>query len=194
VEVEGSVAAADSVAAAAARVAVAPEGAGDMSIKRIVRHLFAPHWIVARAFPRGTLDAIETAIRASEKSHDGELRFAVEAGLDPLPMLRGQSARQRATEVFSSLRVWDTEYNSGVLIYVQLVDRRIEIVADRGINAKVPQQEWEAICRRMEAAFKERRYEGGALNAIGEITALLARHFPPRGDNPDELSDKPVVL
>ena len=165
-----------------------------MNVKRIVKHLFAPSWIVARAFPRSTLDAIENAIRASEKLHDGELRFSVEAGLDPLPVLRGQSARERATEAFSALRVWDTEHNSGVLIYVQLVDHRIEIVADRGINAKVAQQEWDAICRRMEAAFRESRYEGGALNAIGEITALLARHFPPVGANPDELPDRSVIL
>ncbi|NBR29019.1 MAG: hypothetical protein EBT83_11515, partial [Betaproteobacteria bacterium] len=91
-------------------------------------------------------------------------------------------------------RVWDTEHNSGVLIYVQLVDRRIEIVADRGIAARVAQPEWDAICRRMEAAFRERRFEAGALAAIAEITALLARHFPPQGDNPNELSDKPVIL
>ncbi len=165
-----------------------------MNLKRIVKHLFAPHWIIARAFPRRTLTAIEDAIRASENTHDGELRFAVEAGLHPLPVLRGRSARERAAEVFSALRVWDTEHNSGVLIYVQLVDRRIEIVADRGISAQVEQRQWDAICRRMEAAFKESRYEGGVLTAIGEITALLARHFPPRGDNPDELSDRPVVL
>lgn len=165
-----------------------------MKLKRIVKHLFAPHWIIARAFPRRTLTAIESAIRASEQSHDGELRFAVEAGLHPLPVLRGQSTRQRAHQVFSDLRVWDTEHNSGVLIYVQLVDRRIEIVADRGINAKVPQHAWDAICRRMEAAFRESRYERGTLTAIEEITALLAQHFPPLGDNPDELSDKPVIL
>jgi len=165
-----------------------------MSIKRIVKHLFAPHWVVARAFPRRTLTAIENAIRASEQSHDGELRFAVEAGLHPLPVLRGQSARERATEVFSNLRVWDTAHNSGVLIYVQLVDRRIEIVADRGISAKVPQSEWDRICQRMEAAFRESRYEGGALTAIEEITPLLVQHFPPRGKNPDELSNKPVIL
>ncbi len=165
-----------------------------MSIKRIARHLFAPNWIVARAFPRRTLTAIENAIHASEQSHHGELRFAVEAGLDPLPLWRGQTPRQRAIEVFSTMRVWDTEHNSGVLIYVQLVDRRIEIVADRGITAQVSQHEWDAICRRMEAAFKDGRYEAGALMAIGEITALLARHFPGRGDNPDELPDKPVVL
>lgn len=165
-----------------------------MNVKRIVKHLFAPPWIIARAFPRRTLTVIEDAIRASEKTHDGELRFAVEAGLHPLPLARGQTPRQRAIEVFSALRVWDTAYNSGVLIYVQIVDHRIEIVADRGISARVEQQQWDAICRRMEEAFRQRRFEQGVLAAIGEITALLAWHFPPRGDNPDELSDQPVVL
>ena len=161
---------------------------------RILSHLFAPQWIVYRAFPRGALERIEAAIRDSEKLHDGELRFAVEAGLDLLPLLRGLSPRQRAIEVFSQLRVWDTEHNSGVLIYLQLVDRDIEIVADRGISARVEQHEWEAICRRMESAFRARRFEAGVLEGVAEITALLARHFPPRGANPDELPDRPVVL
>jgi uncharacterized membrane protein len=165
-----------------------------MNIALILKHLFTPQWIIARAFPRHTLAAIEDAIRASEKTHDGELRFAVEAGLHPLPLLRGLSARQRAHDVFSQLRVWDTAHNSGVLIYVQLVDRRIEIVADRGVNAKVQQHEWDAICRRMEDAFRQGRFEPGALQAIAEITALLVRHFPPCGANPDELPDQPVVL
>jgi uncharacterized membrane protein len=165
-----------------------------MSIKRVVKHLFLPHWVINRAFPRRTLVAIENAIRASEKLHEGELRFAVEAGLHPLPVLRGQTARHRAHEVFSQLRVWDTEHNSGVLIYVQLVERRIEIVADRGINAVVPQHDWDAICRRMEDAFRGRRFEQGVLDGIREITALLGRHFPKRGVNPNELPDTPVVL
>ena len=111
-----------------------------MSVKRIFKHLFAPHWTVHRAFSRRGLKRIEEAIKASEAKHAGELRFAVEAGLDLLPLLRGMTPRHRAHEVFSQLRVWDTEHNSGVLIYVQLVDRRIEIVADRGINAKVDQR------------------------------------------------------
>lgn len=165
-----------------------------MDILRVLKHLFTPQWVVARAFPRSTLDAVEAAIRASERTHDGELRFAVEAGHDLLPLLSGKTARQRAGEVFSNLRVWDTERNSGVLIYVQLVDRRIEIVADRGINAKVSQSEWDAICRRMEQSFRQQQYEQGALAAIDEITGLLARHFPPQGDNPDELPDQAVVL
>ena len=165
-----------------------------MNSSRFFKHLFAPHWIVNRAFPRRALDAIEAAIAASEKTHDGELRFAVEAGLHPLPLWRGQTPRQRAEEVFAALRVWDTEHNSGVLIYVQLVDRRIEIVADRGITARVPQAQWDAICRRMESAFRAGRFEAGAQVAIVEITRLLQQHFPPLANNPNELPDQPVVL
>jgi uncharacterized membrane protein len=165
-----------------------------MNVSRMLKHLFAPHWVVSRAFPRRALDSIEAAIAASEKTHDGELRFAVEAGLHPLPLWHGQTTRQRAHEVFSALHVWDTAHNSGVLIYVQLVDRRIEIVADRGISAKVAQAEWDAICRRMEKAFRAGCFEAGAVTAIAEITVLLARHFPPLGENPNELPDRPVVL
>ncbi|MBI2294666.1 MAG: TPM domain-containing protein [Betaproteobacteria bacterium] len=165
-----------------------------MSATRILKHLFAPDWIVRRAFPRAVLRRIEAAIKESERAHRGELRFAVEAALDLLPLVRGVTPRRRALDLFARLNVWDTEENSGVLIYLQLVDRRIEIVADRGISAKVPQQEWDAICRRMEAAFRARRHEDGALDGIREITGLLARHFPARGADADELPDKPVVL
>lgn len=165
-----------------------------MKFNRIVKHLFAPHWIATRTFPRRTLKAIEAAIRDSEKTHDGELRFAVEAGLHPLPLWRGQTTRQRAQAVFADLRVWDTEHNSGVLIYVQLVDRSIEIVADRGISAKVPQEQWDAICRGIEHAYRNGGFEQGTLAGIREITALLAAHFPPSGANPNELPDRPVVL
>lgn len=165
-----------------------------MDAGRILKHLFTPDWAAFRAFPRAALRRIETAIGESERSHVGELRFAVEAGLDLLPLLRGASPRRRALDSFSQLRVWDTEHNSGVLIYVQLVDHRIEIVADRGINARVKQQEWDAICRRMETAFRAQQFEAGVLQGVAEITRLLATHFPPRGANPDELPDRPVVM
>jgi len=165
-----------------------------MDLRRIFRHLFAPDWLVYRAFPRAALKRIEAAIRQSEAAHRGELRFAVEAGLDLLPVLRGLTPRQRALDAFSRLRAWDTEENSGVLIYVQLVDRDIEIVADRGISAKVGQAQWDAICHRMEEAFRARRFEAGVLEGIAEITTLLTTHFPARRENPDELPDRPVVL
>lgn len=165
-----------------------------MNLKRIARHLLAPQWIANRAFPKTTLNAIEDAIQASERLHSGEIRFAVEAGLNLWLLLHHRAPRNRAIEMFSKLRVWDTEHNSGIMIYVQLVDRRIEIVADRGINGKVPPQQWEAICRKMETAFRNGRYEAGVLAGIREITALLALHFPPDSRNADELPDRPVIL
>jgi hypothetical protein len=165
-----------------------------VDLKRILRHLLSPQWVVDRKFPPLTMRAIENAIRESERLHDGELRFAVEGGLNLWLLLHGRTPRARAIEMFSQLRVWDTEHNSGVLIYVQVVDRRIEIVADRGINSRVEQQTWDAISRTVETAFRAQRYEAGVIEGIREITALLAQHFPPTGANPDELPNAPVVL
>ena len=163
-----------------------------MVIARALKHLFTPHWVALRAFPAAVLARIEQAVKSSERAHRGEIRFAIEGALH-LHALR-LSTRQRAHQVFSELGVWDTAENSGVLIYVQLVDRRIEIVADRGIVSKVPQAEWDAICRAMERSFKQNQYEAGALAAIQAVTAILARHFPAGAVNPNELPDKPVVL
>ncbi|MEO6064760.1 MAG: TPM domain-containing protein [Lysobacterales bacterium] len=165
-----------------------------MNIKRITRHLLMSHWQVNRAFPRQTSIAIEQAIKASETAHLGEIRFAVEGALDGTALFKGQSARDRALEVFSQLRVWDTEHNNGVLIYLLLADRDVEIVADRGIHAKVGSQDWEKICRTMETAFKQANYEEGMLSGIQAVTQHLVQHFPAVGDGQNELLDKPIVL
>ena len=161
-------------------------------MRRALKHLFIPHWVALRPFPKPALRKIEQAVKASERSHRGEIRFALEGPLH-LAHLR-ISTRERARQVFGQLGVWDTAENSGVLIYVQLVDRRIEIVADCGIAAKVAQAEWEAICRTMERSFKQNQFEAGALEAIQAVTAILARHFPAGAVNPNELPDKPAVL
>ena len=165
-----------------------------MDLKRIMRHLLATRWMIHRVFPGDTLIAIDKAVKASEGAHRGEIRFVVEAALHVEPLLRGQSARERAIDVFSLLRMWDTERNNGVLIYLLLADRDVEIVADRGIDAKVGAQEWERICRKMEAAFRQADFEGGVVGGIQEVTRHLAGHFPPAGDDRNELADKPVVL
>ena len=154
----------------------------------------ATRWIVKRAFPRDTLTAIDKAIKASEAMHRGEIRFAVEGALHIEPLLRGQTARERAIDVYSQLRVWDTEHNNGILIYLLLADRDVEIVADRGVDAKVGPEEWGKICRKMEAAFRTADYEGGVVAGIQEVTRHLVRHFPPIGGDRNELPDKPVVL
>ncbi|MDD5762933.1 MAG: TPM domain-containing protein [bacterium] len=162
--------------------------------KRIVRHLLVTRWTVNRDFPKRTLDAIERAIKESESGHHGEIRFVVEGALDIAPLLRGQTARDRAIDVFSHLRIWDTEHNNGVLIYLLLADRDVEIVSDRGVHAKVGSHEWERICRKMEAAFRKGDFQGGVVGGIREVTRHLAEHFPPAGDDRNELPDEPVVL
>ena len=159
---------------------------------RTLKHLLTPHWLALRPFPRLTLAKIEQAVKASERLHRGEIRFAVEGPLHTVHLRL--STRSRARQVFGQLGVWDTAENSGVLIYVQLVDRKIEIVADRGIAARVEQAEWDAVCRAMERSFKASQFEAGALAAIQSVTTILARHFPPGPRNPNELSDKPAVL
>jgi TPM domain len=165
-----------------------------MGVKRIARHLLATRWMVHRAFPAETLAAIDRAIKASEAAHRGEIRFAVEGALHIEPLLRGQTARERAIDVFSQLRIWDTEHNNGVLIYLLLADRDVEIVADRGVHSKVGTEEWERICRGMEAAFRQGDYAGAVVGGIQEVTRRLAEHFPAIGDDRNELPDKPVVL
>jgi len=145
-------------------------------------------------FARGDLAAIGDAIAACEKSHRGELRFVVEGPLPVSSLWHDKSAKARAVELFSQQRVWDTAENSGILIYVQLLDRRVEILADRGIAARVPQAEWEAICRELEASFRQGEWRRGALQAVARAGELLARHFPAGAHNSNELPDQPLVL
>jgi hypothetical protein len=165
-----------------------------VKLGRFMKHAFTPGWLARRAFSRSTLKRIAAAIKGSEDLHDGELRFAIEGPLHFGDLVRNELTRAHAENLFTRLRVWDTMHNSGVLIYVQLVDRRIEIVADRGISAKVEQAEWDAVCRALEDSFREKRYAEGALEAIDSVTRILAVQFPARPENPNELPDEPVVL
>ncbi len=165
-----------------------------MDIQRILKHLLMTEWQVRQAFPHETLAGIKNAIQASESAHGGEIRFAVEGALHSAALLRGRSARERAIEVFSQLHVWDTEHNNGVLIYLLLADRAVEIIADRGVHVKVGGPEWEAICRTMEAALKQAKYQEGVVTGIEAVAQHLTRHFPGRGGRRNELPDAPVVL
>ena len=165
-----------------------------MNIGRIATHLLMTPRRIRRAFPRVTLSAIEHAIQVSQSAHVGQIRFAVEGALHGAALYQGQSPRERAIEVFSQLRMWDTEYRNGVLIYLLLADCAVEIVADRGAHTKVGSQEWENICRRMQAAFKEGRYEAGVVDGIQELTRHLAKHFPAYGHEQRQLPDAPVLL
>lgn len=162
---------------------------------RILKHLLAGPWQVHQRFPQATMKKIQAEIKKSESLHLGELRFAVEAGLHWRALLRKITPRERAVEVFSQLHVWDTEHNTGVLIYLLLADRQVEIIADRGIHAQAGEQVWTDICEAMEIHFRQARFEQGVIEGIQAITAQLQCHFPADlTANPNELPDAPVVL
>ncbi|MBF6989987.1 MULTISPECIES: TPM domain-containing protein [unclassified Cupriavidus] len=164
------------------------------NLQRMARHLLMTHWRVRRTFPRETLLAIEQAIATGESTHIGQLRFAVEGALSLAALSKGLTARERAIEVFSQLHVWDTEHNNGVLIYLLLADRSVEIVADRGIHGRVRQGEWDTICREMEDAFRRNEFRLGVLRGITAVGTLLATHFPAGVGGTDELLNTPVIL
>lgn len=166
-----------------------------MEWSRLLRHLLISERAVHRHFPKASLERIEEQIRQSEKQHSGEIRFAVESGLELGPLWRGQTPRARAIEVFSALGVWDTENNNGVLVYVMLADHAIEIVADRGIHQKVPTNHWESISKSIEHSFRNGQFETGVLEAMATVSATLIEHFPcEAGGGPDELPNQAIVL
>ena len=165
-----------------------------MGIGRIARHLVEHRWRVRRVFPPKVLANIEAVIRTGETTHAGQVRFVVEGALDGVPLLHNQPARARALDIFSHLRIWDTKHNNGVLIYLLLADRKVEIIADRGIDEKVGTEGWQLICRDMEADFTEGRFETGVIKGIEAVSRELAKHFPPDGHPRNELPDAPVVL
>jgi uncharacterized membrane protein len=169
-----------------------------MQFGRLLRHIAATHWRTRMRFTAATLDAIEAAIKRTEAAHGGEIRFAVETALPPLHVLNNVTPRARALDVFSHLRVWDTQANNGVLIYVQMADRHVEVIADRALSERVSRAEWQAICRLMEVHFRAGRFQTGSIAGVEAVGNLLARHFP---RNPaalpfahNQLPDRPTLL
>jgi uncharacterized membrane protein len=164
-------------------------------MRRLSANLCGGWFQLRRRFPATLLDEMAAAIAAGERTHLGEIRFVVESRLAPLDVLAGLDAALRARQLFAQLRVWDTELNSGVLFYVLMAEHRIEIVADRGIAAKVAADEWDAICARLQEQYASGLWREGSLEGIARANALLARHFPGADHaNPDELPDRPVLL
>ena len=164
------------------------------SFGRVLRHLFYEDWTVRRKFPAQTLVAIDREITTNERRHNGEVVFAVESSLRMRDLFKNESARDRAVDIFCRLRVWDTEQNNGVLIYVLLADRRVEIVADRGVHRRVGEQAWEAICAAMQAEFHDGRFHEGAVIGVQAVSDLLAEHYPPTEGDVNELPNEPRII
>ena len=164
-------------------------------LPRLLRHRLVDEGDARRVLPAEALARIETRVAASEKTHSGEIRVVVEAGLPYSYLRRGATPRERAVALVGKLGVWDTERNNGVLIYLLVAERAIEIVADRGMNAHVPALEWAAIAEGMQSAFRDGRFEAGLIAAIDAVDALLVRHFAalPGVVDINELPDAPLI-
>src|SRR5581483_4378594 len=165
-----------------------------MQPARLMRHLFATRWRTRRLFSAPVLRAIEAAIHEAEGNHAGEILFAVKTSLDLAQLWHDQAPRPRARQVFGQIGVWDTAENNGVLIYLLLADRVVEIIADRGIAGRVPQSEWDAVCREMQSQYAVGRFQEGSVMGVQAVGRLLARHFPHRRGAAAELPDQPVLL
>ena len=161
---------------------------------RLFQNILYSPWYLRRLFTRPVLAAIEREIALSETRHSGQIRVAVEANLGLIPLMKGVTSRTRALEVFTQLRVWDTEQNNGVLIYLLLAEHRVEIVADRGINTPLEPVVWQQICQHMQAALQLGAYEVGVCSGIREIDAQLSTYFPAVTAPVNELPNRPVVL
>jgi uncharacterized membrane protein len=167
-----------------------------MDWSRWFRHTFAAPGAVQRAFPPEALGRIEGAVDASERLHSGEIRVAVEGSLEPGEVAGGKTPRARALEVFAALGVWDTEANNGVLVYVLLADRDVEIVADRGFNGRVTPAQWAAVCEDMKREFRAGRYAEGVVAGVEDVGRIIGAHYPQRPGqrDEDELPNRPALL
>ena len=163
-------------------------------LRRLLANLFSGWFRLPMWFPAARMRAIRDAIAEGERGHAGELCLAVESRYTPWAVLAGLQPRARAEQVFSLLRVWDTQDNSGVLLYLQLAERRVEIVADRGIAARVDPQVWRELCERFAADMHALPAHQAVLACLDRINGLLTAAFPAALDNPRELPDEPVVL
>lgn len=165
-----------------------------MKLARTFRHVFGARGAARRAFTPEVLQAIAEAIRSGEVRHLGEIRFAVEAALPLSYLNRGAAPRERALMVFSKLRVWDTEHNAGVLVYVDFADHDVEIIADRGVAHLVGATRWENICRAIEADFRAGRWREGAVAGIVAVHDAVAAVLPATGPRANEIPDDPILL
>lgn len=163
-------------------------------LRRTLRHLCFPPWKLRQALPQSTLETLTRAIGQSERGHSGEIHFAVENALHWRQLRRGLTARERAIEVFSQLRVWDTEHNNGVLIYLLLADRAVEIVADRSVSRMLSPAEWARICQQMEARFRQEDFEAGILIGVAEVGRHLTQHFSGEDHDGNELPNAPTLI
>ena len=161
---------------------------------RALKHWRGTPATAKQAFPEATLKAIEAAIAEGETEHRAEVRLIVEAALTPGMAYHGVTNRERARELFVQYGVWDTEDNVGVLIYINLAEHQVDIVADRQVGRRITPEQWQAICRTMTSGFATGNYHDSTVQALGELNSLLQHHFPATGERGNQLPNEPILI
>jgi uncharacterized membrane protein YgcG len=164
------------------------------TLSRILRHLYTTSATARRLFPPASLKAIQSMIAKGETLHRAEVRLVIEPSLSIQAVLNGTSSRDRALELFSQYGIWDTEENCGVLIYIELADHKVEIVADRAVSRLVGDTEWQDICQTMTNGFARGIYGDSVMAALEKLNALLHTRFPDNDSRSNQLPDRPVML
>jgi hypothetical protein len=164
------------------------------TLSRILRHLLTTSAYARRIFPPATLEAVQRTIAKGETLHRAEVRVIIEPSLSIQAVLNGTSSRERALELFSLYGIWDTEENCGVLVYIELADHKVEIVADRALTRIVSETEWREICQTITRGFARNVYGDSVIAALEKLNALLHSRFPDDDSRLNQLSDKPIVL
>ena len=165
-----------------------------INLSRLFKHLFATSRQTKKYFPSTVLQQIEAAIAESEISHSGQIQVVIETTLSPYALFHQQTPRERAIEVFSLQKIWDTEHNNGVLLYLLMADHAIEIIADRGIHQVVGDDFWQKTCTKIENELKSGFFQKGVLTGVHEIDQILRKFYPSNVITPNELSDEPVII
>ena len=161
--------------------------------RRAWRHLTTDARAARRLLDDEACRRLQARVAASEAGHDGEIRVAVEGGLPASYLWRGASSRERAVTLFGKLRVWDTERNNGVLVYLNLADRAIEVVADRALHRVCSPQDWQALLGLVREGMRRGDAESALGASIDRLDALLRVHFP-RGDGARDVNELPDVV
>ena len=165
-----------------------------LTFRRLIRHTFSPKWWVARYFTPKILQQITSQIIESEPQHLGQIRFVIESHWAWFDIIHQKTPHQRALEWFGRERIWDTEHNTGILIYISFADKAVEIIADRGINQQITANEWQAICNTMSPYFTDKNYVAGFSAGLNTMTQLLIQKYPRTDSNfHNELSDEIII-
>ena len=163
------------------------------SVKRWLKHFFFMP-AAKRYFSKQDQYEIAQAVKQAEQGHVGEIQVVIEGHI-PATQAYQHNAHMRARQLFAELGVWDTQLNSGVLLYLNLCERKVEIVIDRGIQKETDQTIWDEICQKMTEQLSKHQYREAVMAGVFDIGDVLNNFYAQSTiDQQNELSNNSIIL